>query len=221
MPQAPPIRSRYPAAALALLIASCAYNPENPGGRGLESVHQPVVERSLLTLDLAAGYGGLDFGEQRRLDNWFTGLDLRSGDRVAIDDPSGNVAAQDTIAALAARYGVLIARGPAPVTEGGVAPGSVRVVVSRSVASVPGCPDWSDKTDLNLTNATNSNYGCATNANLAAMVADPEHLLHGARDRGATTLLTATKAIESYRKAPPTGESGLKEVSSAEGGGAQ
>ena len=79
----------------------------------------------------------------------------------------------------------------APVTPGTVSPGTVRVVVTRSSASVPGCPDWSAKSDSTLGNATSSNYGCATNANMAAMIADPEHLLKGASGQGVTAILEA------------------------------
>ena len=89
-------------------------------------------------------------------------MDLRYGDRIAIDDPS---APRDPRggAALAGRYGLLLADG-APVTDGYVAPGQARVVITRSTASVPGCPDWSEKTDANYNNATHRHYGCAVNA---------------------------------------------------------
>jgi pilus assembly protein CpaD len=210
-------RARF-ALTLALFAGACGGMPEN---RSLDSVHQPVIERSTWALDLAAGPGGLDYAEQRRLAEWFAGLDLRYGDRVAIDDPAGNIAAREAIAALAGRYGVPVGETSPAAADAPVPPRVLRVVVSRSVASVPGCPDWSDKSETNLTNGTHSNFGCAINANLAAMVADPEHLIHGASDGGTTPTLTATKAIESYRKAPPTGEGGLTKVSSTEGSGAQ
>ncbi len=120
------------------------------------------------------------------------------------------------MAAIAARYGLLVGED-APVTTGQIAPGTVRIVVSRSSATVPNCPNWSAKSDTNFNNATYSNYGCAVNSNLASMVADPEHLLHGAKGTGETVVMSASKAIDSYRVAPPTGEKGLKQ-SSTEGG---
>ena len=89
--------------------------------------------------------------------------------------------------------------------------------MTRSTAQVPGCPDWSAKSDANLRNATSSNFGCASNANLAAMVADPEHLLKGANGAGRTVVMSGNKAIDSYREAKPTGESGLKQ-NSTQGG---
>jgi pilus assembly protein CpaD len=207
---------RAVAPALTLVLAAglggCATN------RGLESIHQPVVSRTNYTLDLATYGGGLSLPEQRRLAGWFDALDLRYGDRVAIDDPNASAETRDAVAAIAARYGLLVG-DDAPVTTGQVAPGNARVVVSRSLATVPHCPDWSAKSETNLNNATYSNYGCAVNSNLASMVADPEHLLHGATGTGETVVLTSSKAIDSYRVAKPTGEQGLKQSSTQNAGG--
>ena len=199
---------------LGLALSACGGIPTN---RGLESLKQPVVQRNNYTLDLAGGPGGLSLPEQRRLAGWFEAMDLRYGDRVSVDDPGGSYAARDAVAALAARHGLLVS-DDAPVTAGAVQPGAVRVVVSRSSASVPGCPDWSAKSDVGLNNATHPNYGCAVNSNMAAMVADPEHLLKGASSNGDTVVMSSSKAIDSYRKGKPTGEKGLKQNSTDSGG---
>ena len=74
-------------------------------------------------------------------------------------------------------YGMLVPNG-APVTAP-VAPGNVRVVVSRNVASVPNCPNWERPSQPNYNNRMMPNLGCAVNSNLAAMVANPEDLVHG------------------------------------------
>ena len=57
--------------------------------------------------------------------------------------------------------------------------GPVRVVVSRTRATVPNCPNWSVPSQPNYNNRSMSNFGCAVNSNLAAMVANPEDLVHG------------------------------------------
>lgn len=186
------------------------------GNRSLESVHQPLVERTNYVLDIKAGAGGITPAEQHRLAGWFEALDLRYGDRVSIDDPTKSGANRASIEAVAGRFGLLLG-GQAPVTNGYVDAGTVRVVVTRSSAKVPLCPDWSRTTDTNFGNATSSNFGCATNSNLAAMVADPEHLLHGADSTGNTVVMSSTKAIETYREAKPTGEKGLKEDNTQKG----
>ena len=210
-----PIRSKSAIAAtlaisLGLALTACGDTPNN---RTLYSVKQPVVEHHNYTLDIAAGAGGVPVPEQQRLADWFETLNLGYGDRVAIDGMIGSDAVRSDVAAIASRHGLLLAEG-APITEGYVDPGKVRIVVTRARAHVPGCPDWTDQLASNLDNSTSDGFGCAVNSNLAAMVADPEHLLHGAEGTGETVVMSSTKAIETYRAQEPTGKAGLPEISS-------
>ena len=200
------------ALSLGLSLAACGGMPTN---RTLYSVKQPVVERTNYTLDLRSDSGGLGYAEQQRLDGWFEAMDLRYGDRVAIDDAMMSGATRDIIAELAARRGIMLSDG-APVTTGTVPPGHTRVVLTRSSAHVPGCPDWSAKSDMNYTNGTSPGFGCGVNSNLAAMVANPEDLISGQKGSGETIVATSNKAIDSYRDTAPTGQGGLKQTSSDE-----
>jgi pilus assembly protein CpaD len=202
------------ALSLGLAVAACGGMPTN---RSLDSIHQPVVDHTNYTLDVTTGAGGLSVPEQRRLAGWFEALDLRYGDRISIDDPLASSATRTAVEDLAGRYGLLVSN-EAPVTPGNVDAGTARIIVTRAKATVPGCPDWSTKSDVNLTNGTNSNFGCAVNSNLAAMVADPEHLLKGATGASDTVVMSSNKAIGSYREAKPTGTNGLKSSSTSESG---
>ncbi len=204
-PRLAPKLSGALALSLGLALGGCSAYASN---QSLESIKQPVVERTNYTLDVNAGIDGLAFTEQQRVDSWFEAMDLRYGDRVSIDDPMASPETRRQLAALAARHGILLSEG-SPVTAGYVQPGQTRVVVTRSSASVPGCPDWSVTMESNQANATHSNYGCSTNSNLAAMVANPEDLLAGQAGTGETTVTTSTKAIKAYRDAQPTGSGGL------------
>ena len=185
--------------------------------RGLDSIHQPVVKRTNFTLDLVTGAGGLSSTEQRRLAEWFETMDLRYGDRVSLDDPLNSPVTRNAVSEIAGRYGLLLAEG-APLTPGYVDPGNARVVLTRSTASVPGCPDWSDNFAANLGNETRSGFGCAVNSNLAAMVADPEHLVRGATGTGETMVMSSNKAIDTYRTQTPTGVQGLKQTTTTDAG---
>ncbi|MEO6152179.1 MAG: CpaD family pilus assembly protein [Croceibacterium sp.] len=187
-----------------------------PNNRSLYSVNQPVVEHRNFTFDLNAPGGTVPISEQRRLADWFETMHLRYGDRIAVDGGMANSRARDDVAGIAGRYGMLLSDG-APVTEGFVQPGIVRVVITRARASVPGCPDWSDHYITTLENATSDGYGCAVNGNYASMVADPEHLLHGAQGTGETVVMSSSKAIETYRAAIPTGKAGLPAISTQSG----
>lgn len=193
-----------------LLLAGCGGMPTN---RSMNSVHQPVIERVNYTLDVRTDGSGLGSGEQGRLAGWFEAMGLKYGDRIFVDDPSGNPAVRSAVEAVAGRYGLILTEG-APVTDGYVDAGNARIVVARTKASVPGCPDWSAHNDFNPNNGLTSNYGCATNANIAAMVANPEDLVHGAQSTGETTVMSASKAIEAYRSATPTGGNTVAATSS-------
>jgi len=211
-------RAATAAIALSLGLALSACNPTIGTNRSLDSIRQPVVERSTYAIDLAASSsGGLPIPEQGRLADWFDSMNLRYGDRIGIDDATASAAVREDIARIAGRYGLLVSDG-APVTEGYIEPGNVRVVVTRSRAYVPGCPDWSAKLADHSQNATSPNFGCAVNSNIAAMVADPEHLLRGAAGTGETVVMSSTKAIRSYREQAPTGAEGLREISTQQGG---
>lgn len=192
---------------LTLALAACG-----PINRGVESANQPVVTRSDYVADLAAaGLTSADSTEAQRLAAWLDSLELGYGDRVSVDDSAAYAGrSRDVIAAVVARYGLLLADS-APVTTGAIAPGAVRVVVSRNVASVPGCPNWDLPSQPDLHNSTMSNFGCASNRNLAAMIANPEDLVRGANG-GASDPRVAAKAIKSYRDKVPTGEQQLEQV---------
>jgi pilus assembly protein CpaD len=204
------------AIALSLGLALSACNP-GPQNRGLESVNQPVVEHATYSLDLNTTAEGLPISEQRRLADWFESLNVGFRDRISLDGSVTNAAVREDVAAIAGRYGLLLSDG-APVTAGYIEGGTVRVVITRSRAYVPNCPNWSDKYATSLGNQTDANYGCAVNANLAAMVANPDDLLHGATPRGETVIMSSNKAIETYRAQKPTGTDGLPKVSTENGG---
>jgi len=208
----PSLAGRIGACAFAIALAGCGGQQVNSS---VNSVRQPVVERSTYALDLPASRGNLSPAELERVANWFDSLDLAQGDRVAIDAAVASDGMRADIASLAAHHGVAL-EGASPAVRGNLAPGQVRVLVTRSRASVPGCPNWTDKYAANFDNATSPGFGCAVNGNLAAMIADPEHLLMGAEGSGATVAMTASKAIASYREQEPTGSAGLIESSSRE-----
>ena len=207
-------------AALGLGASACAPTGEplsasnNPS---LYSVHQPVVERTDFVIDLATSGDRLAQPELDRLDAWLGSIGARYGDRLSIDEPRGypSYGAREDIARVAAGHGLLLSDG-APILRGEVRPGSVRVVASRATASVPGCPDWNDPiAEPNV--SASANYGCATNSNLAAMIANPEDLIHGQEsDEGSAT--TAGRAIRVYRGRTPAGGGPLPSTTPGGGG---
>lgn len=201
----------------ALALGACMNTGEV--NRSLESVHQPVVRISNYALDADASNGILSPSEARRVSDWLDAMEVRYGDQIAIDASAASSVrgARDTVAMMLARKGLLLAEH-APLTEGVIAPGNIRIVISRASARVPGCPDWGTRSATEHRSITTSNYGCATNSNLAAMVANPNDLIAG-QSATSNDPATASRAIEAYRAATPTGAGGLSSASSASGGG--
>ena len=194
-------------------LAGCSYhaNQGDLADRGVEPVNVPVVTRADYVFDAAAPGGSLAPAEKARLDAWFRGLGLGYGDAIYVDAAYANSARYE-VGQIASNYGMMLEPG-APVTAGPVAPGSVRVIVSRTRAEVLGCPNWSRPSEPDYNNRMSSNFGCGVNSNLAAMVANPEDLVHGREGTGLGNTQTNTKAIILYKTTPPTGSKGLQSVS--------
>ncbi len=196
-----------------ILIAALSASALSLGGcgtinRSVDSVKQPVVSRTDYIFDAQSAGNGLAPGESSRVAGWMASMNLRYGDHVSIDDGNSGLVARKQVAAMAARYGILL-DDRAPITNAPLAAGTVRVVISRMSASVPGCPDFSRSGSVEYQGSTTSNYGCATNANLAAMVANPADLVKG--QPGADSCVdnrASDRAVDAYRKAAPTGGGG-------------
>ena len=187
--------------AATLGLAACADGSHvDSYNRSVDSVHQPVVQRHDYIIDIASAGTGLAAGEANRLDEWFSSLQVRYGDQIAVDTGGvGNDAAVSGVASVAAAHGLGL-HTHAPITQGMIPGGAVRVIVSRMTASVPGCPDHHEGALAKFNATTTTNYGCATNASLAAMVANPEDLVRG--QNGATSAYTVNQvnglAIQTY-----------------------
>jgi pilus assembly protein CpaD len=197
-------------AALSASAADARRHPAQETNMGLYSYNQPVVQRTDYVLELGNPGPGLPVAERARLRAWFTSLGLGYGDRVAVESVYADDPTRADIARVAAEYGLLLS-DTTPLVPGRPEPGAVRVIVSRSIARVPGCPFY----DLRQgPTPTSGNYGCAVNTNLAAMVADANDLVLGQAGSVAGDPATAAKAIKTYRDAKPTGSAGLANASS-------
>ena len=194
--------------ALGLGASACAPNrgeltaANNPS---LYSMHQPVVQRTDFVLDLTTSGDRVPASELQRLDAWLASIGAGYADRISIDEAPGyeSASARADVASVAADYGLLLSDG-APVLNGAIPPGTIRVIASRATAGVPGCPDWTGYGTEPTTN-TSSNFGCATNSNLAAMIANPEDLVQGQDGTVSGSATTAGRAIRTYRERQPTG----------------
>lgn len=200
------------ALAVPALLAACT----GTQNRGLESVHQPVVSRTDYTFDASTGPAGLTVDEAQRLAGWFASLRLSYGDRVSIDEAATS-ATRSQVSAIIAPYGLILSDA-APITQAASVPGTVRVVVTRSVARVPNCPDYSRVQYPEFEGNTSSNHGCAINSNLAAMVARPEDLVLGQAGSPTVDPVTGARAVQTLRRATPTGNGNQVKSENVRGG---
>lgn len=208
----PLLRPAMLALGIALASASpvLAKQPVVPTNRGLESTHQPVVQRTDFVFDTTPdGYNGLSATERRRILDWFDAIELGYGDRVSIADEGlyARSGVSNAVASLIGRYGLLL-NDSAPRTAGEAPSGAIRIIVSRSTASVPGCPNWGDRFEIDLQGGLSSDYGCATNGNLAAMIANPEDLVEGRQTHSRLGGMISSRAIKAFNAAAPTGGGG-------------
>jgi pilus assembly protein CpaD len=194
---------------IGLTVAGCASQPQGPltaaRNTSVYSLHQPVVEHTNFVFDVTASGDRISDAELDRLAAWFGSINVAYGDKVTIDEPRGyaSAGARQDVARVAAQFGLLLDSG-APVTQGEVRPGTLRIVASRSSAHVPGCPEWSD-VGIESPVRTGTNYGCAINSNLAAMIANPDDLVRGRDASGQGSAALAGRAVRVYRERQPTG----------------
>jgi pilus assembly protein CpaD len=200
---------------LSATLAGCVGNSQN-ANRSLDSIHQPVVSTSSHYLDIASYGGDISPAEAQRVDEWLEAIGVTYGDQAVIEDDG----IYGSPAAVVALRKLLTDRGVKTVA---ISQGrAMRLQVTRSVAYVPNCPDWTSRYTTDPLNETSSNYGCAVNGNLAAMVADPKDLVRGVSSATSNTQ-QGVKAIQAYREKPVTGAQELKasETSEVSGGGGQ
>lgn len=212
--------------ALSLAIAGCATGqPPALTARSnysVYSVHQPVVEHTNYVFDLRVDGDRVPDAELGRLAAWLQSINARYGDRITIDEPRGyqSAGARNDVSRVVNDMGLLLAEEGAPVTQGEIAPGTIRIVASRATAQVENCPSYTNQ-GIDSPVRTDSNYGCATNANLAAMIANPDDLVHGQEGTGRESAQTATRAVGSYRARTPTGSQALPSSTTRSSGGGQ
>jgi pilus assembly protein CpaD len=114
--------------------------------------------------------------------------------------------------------GALLAAASAQAKQNDSVDSVNQPVVTPTGAIVPNCPNWRSA-GLDSGTITDTNYGCAMNSNLAAMVADPMDLIRG-KSSDVTDTGSAIRAIKAWREAEPTSKlwsTTTKE--SAKGGG--
>ncbi|WP_308911469.1 CpaD family pilus assembly lipoprotein [Pseudokordiimonas caeni] len=132
------------------------------------------------------------------------GIKAGYGDRLFLDGAAA--ASPDRIGAIAdfVRGRGLEIQGFAAFGET-PASGNLVLYVERHVVTPPSCNNWVDTKSDNQFNNTSSGFGCATNANLALMVADPADLVGGRKPDGTHPNPQATGRAKTHQQAAAEG----------------
>jgi pilus assembly protein CpaD len=184
--------------ALSLVLAGCAAAPTPTPDAVLTEAPNAVQTRSVTathSVRLGEGEAVLDAAQIADLRNFLQATDASQGTPVQVRTAAGD---QDRAAPMIAALHALGFQ-PTLSSDSTIAPGEVRLVIESVVASAPACPNWSRPPGNDAANAVHSDFGCASAANLAAMVADPRDLMVGRALKPASGD-AAVAAIARYRQ---------------------
>lgn len=162
----------------------------------------------MITFDV--GSPNLSGESVERLDMFMMRSNVSFGDELSMDFPlnrNGGLSemSQKRMAFMSSHLKKRGLRISSEVTPYGLSPAAnqARFLVSRYVVTPPACGDWSQPSTGNYGNASLSELGCTTQANLGLMVANPRDLIAGTANNIPDTE-QAAKAVKTYRTKEPT-----------------
>jgi pilus assembly protein CpaD len=163
----------------ALPIAAACSTPVVNGPEQEFNVNQryPIsVQPRMMSLNLIYnGQSELDPNQGGQLARFAEDYLSHGSGSISVSGPSA-AAAEIAVASLleigVARTQIMVggAQGPNPLND-------IRVTYIRYVAEAPPCGNWSQNLTYSANNVLPPNFGCSTQHNLAAMVADPRDLV--------------------------------------------
>ncbi len=188
------------ALALTLVAAGCSSDSDLANLQYDAAANHPITvapHNVSLALPFATRTGGLTPQSESRL-RQFAARYLRSGHGALSIVAPQNAEARQQLALFGhklAHYGVSVKRILAG-TDGAVAPGHVELQFMTYEAKAPHCGDWNNISHTG-SNLPMENFGCATQHNLAVMVADPRDLVTPRR-LGASDATERTQMMQKY-----------------------
>lgn len=115
--------------------------------------------------------------EYDRFDRFISSINLGYGDEVVLVGSARY--RREALAAYLERLGLPVSIKVEPGTKDERTSNTVEVAVNRHVVTPPACPNWSDFDGNEQRNTPGSNYGCAVDASLGYMIANPRDLIQG------------------------------------------
>ena len=183
------------ALSLALIVGACVPVATYTDA---EAPKRIKLDSSTAQFDLrfAPGSAALAPSEAARLQHLAGSGAIGPSDRVIVAAAGSPALANQRVASVAAvllHYGVVV--NAAPI---GQAPANhASIEVTRTLVTLPPCPNWSKPSNPDFGNQPSSNFGCATETNLGMMVANPSDLA-GGLPAGAAAGHPAASAVGRY-----------------------
>jgi pilus assembly protein CpaD len=194
------------ALAAVLLAGSCAA-PMNDGSISNDPTlnHPITVTPDLRTMRVSFAGDGMSNEEADKFDQFVAGYQTRGNGSISISAPAGP-GAPEAIRFFGERLANLgVQRSRILVGTHDVTGGDSRVEIGyvAYVAHADRCGDWSKDLSETASNLPSPDFGCTTQHNLAAMVADPRDLL-GPRTMGTADATRRTTIVGKYEKGDTT-----------------
>jgi len=196
------MRKHLIAIAVAAALAGCESGPEYWSGAQVR--HQNNVEWILIDhhVMFAPSSSKLSADEQSKLVAFLNRQDADPRDVVYVSSGgAGDALDKARHASVQHELGHAGLRGepnPAAHKMAVAADDHVTVTIGRYIVIPPDCPDWRKPSGYDPNNTQSSNFGCATEANLGLMVADPRDLVVG-RTPGPAEGGVMARAVNIYR----------------------
>ena len=178
--------------------------------------HPIVLKEQEQTLDVPVGttIHDLPVASQSAVRGFTNAFKRSASGRITVMLPSGSPN-EATARKIGDRISEIISKAGVPANRiatvtyyaaehGSAAP--IRLSYGAVTASVTGCGKWDSDLTKNPENRNYSNFGCATQSNLAAMISNPADLL-GPRGTTGIDAARRSKVIEDYRAGEETNTS--------------
>jgi pilus assembly protein CpaD len=200
-------------AALALGVTGCGFNGAEQAQYDASRVHPISVEADVSTLNInvTPGQPALSDLERAAIARFAGNYRERGHGPLTVSTPSGSPNSSAAAGVLTDVRDVLAEQGVSKASlaytpyRASATEGSAPLILSfkRYVAKASPCGDWSTSYSFDPNNVTPPNFGCATQNNLAAMIAEPADLL-GPRDMTPADAARRTTVLEKYRAGEQT-----------------
>jgi len=162
-----------------LWLAACS------GGAEIDDYYKPAMHYERFPIEVAKGSVRLDVSTKRptlgerqeyAVARFAQSANASGASRVQIQRPR-SAATADAVAGRVTQIMVMNGIEPENILESDYAGGKgapVIVTFQRKIAVTPECGDWSEDIAVTAKNEPPPNFGCATQNNIAAVVANPE-----------------------------------------------